>query len=121
MALKIRILGLALTAILAISALIASAAQATEAEFMAAEAGEATLENESTLVLTTEVGTLECSSLSAHGEVSEGNQSTFETEGAVELNGCDAFGLEAEVNFNGCELKFHAGESTGFGLLDGHG
>jgi hypothetical protein len=134
MILNLKVLGLALVAVFATSALIVSAAQATNAAFEAdsttvnakykieqdgnTETGLQTIE--------TEFGNIECQTFTGNGTVAKkATEVTFNDvhytghQFQPESTACEAFGLEAEINFNSCALKFLAGtllapgESTG--------
>ena len=120
---KLRILGLAFVAVLASSALVASAAQAVptfEAEsFPVTIHGTNTIEKEK---FTTEAGTVECFS-SFHGEITktqhEKEPSTLTAHPTY--TECRAFGfLSATVTTTGCNYVFHATEKTSLDNYKAH-
>ena len=96
---NLKVLGLALVAVSAMSAVIASAAQATEAEFMAAmKAAEYAADRRRAhpgVHHRSRHRRMRLELVSPRFGVSEGNQPTVETEGEVEYTECEAFGLQA--------------------------
>jgi opacity protein-like surface antigen len=120
---NLKALGLAFAAVFAISAMAASAAQATEAHFTAnSPTGNVYYTAKQHpgnphLVLETEFGSLDCSMVEGTSTTSANTSTTiqstvnyFGTTGAgTNEEACEAFGLEATVDMNGCEYIFHAG------------
>jgi hypothetical protein len=107
---QLRVLGLALLAVLATSAVIASAAQAvpqfTASSYPATATGSNTKGSES---FTTEAGTVQCDS-HFQGSLSAAS-STFTV--TPTYTNCEAFGfLDATVNMEGCSYIFHATEKV---------
>ena len=98
---KLKVLGLVATAVLSISAFVASAAQA---QFTASSATWATatsaLGND---VFTTEGGSVECA---AHFSGKVGTSSTAVTT-TPSYYECKAFGFAEATVFNGCDYVFH--------------
>lgn len=114
---KLRALGLAVGALFAMSALVASAAQAeTPAQFNATSYPSIlTVEAKATQTFT--AGTLPaitCEKVSGEATVSE--ETSTITGVNVEYTECEADlfgGTAATVNFNGCDYVFHAGTMEG--------
>ncbi|HST70733.1 MAG TPA: hypothetical protein VLI94_13885 [Solirubrobacterales bacterium] len=100
---KLKTLGLAMVAVLAMSAFVASAAQAqyTASSYPTTATAESSLGND---VFTTEGGTVECAS---HFEGTLNEASTTLTVTPTYTN-CKAFGFaSATVTMNGCAYVFH--------------
>jgi hypothetical protein len=119
---KVNVLGLATVAVLAMGALLASAAQAGTLE---TETGGSVLlhgeqvENSHVFTLTDNGNlTTTCTgaTFSAVGETANGS-STIESH--PEYSGCTAFGLSATITTTGCNYLFHIGEETGAGEFGG--
>jgi hypothetical protein len=114
-------LGLAVVAVLAMSAVVASAAQAeaTTAQFTAATY-PTTFEGTNTAgseVFTTEGGKVECASKFT-GSMSAASQTS---EAHPTYTGCKAFGfLTATVNTEECNYLFHVTTKTGEGKYQAH-
>lgn len=106
---KLKVLGLALVAMFAMSA-VAASAQA--AQFQAAEypASITAHSAESDNFFVTDVGIVECST--HHFEGSANEATTTLTVVPIYKN-CEAFGLEAEVDTNSCHYLFHLHEGSG--------
>jgi len=101
---KIRHLGLALLAVLAIGALMASAASASEFHV---ESAPDTLfgEQEEENVLTSDFGALSCTEMNFAGEQS-GSTTTSEFELEPSSSGCVQAGIATKVDWNGCKYQF---------------
>lgn len=118
---NLKALGLAVVAVLAMSSVVASAAQgeATEAKFTAATY-PTTFEGTNTAgseVLATEGGKMECA-VKVSGTVTEASQ-TFELHPTY--TGCKSFGfLSATVNTEGCNYLYHITTRTGEGKFQAH-
>jgi hypothetical protein len=115
---NLKVLGLAIGAVLALSAVMASAAMAvptfTASSYPATATGSNTKGSE---VFTTEGGKVECNS---HFQGSLSAASTTLTV-APTYTGCEAFGfLEANVNTEGCTYVFHATELVSAGVYRSH-
>jgi hypothetical protein len=112
---NLKVLGLALVAILAMSVMVASAASAstyTASSYTAIGTGANTAGKET---FTTPGGTVQCDS---HFEGSLTAPSSTLTVTPKYTN-CVAFGfLNATVDFMGCDYLFHAGASKGGGVYD---
>jgi hypothetical protein len=116
---NLRVLGLAFVAVLAMSAVVASAAQAvptfTASSYPATVTGSNTIGNE---VFTTEGGNVECDSHFVSNSIS-GPTSTLTV--TPTYTGCTAFGfLSATVNTEGCTYVFHATEKVSSGVYKHH-
>jgi len=100
---KFKTLGLAMVAVLAMSAFVASAAQAqyTASSYPTTATANSALGND---VFTTEAGTVECASHFV-GTLSEASNTLTVTP---TYSSCKAFGFaHATVNMNGCAYVFH--------------
>jgi hypothetical protein len=112
---NLKVLGLALVAVLAMSAMVASAASASQytgSAYPTTGTGANTAGNET---FTTPGGTVQCDS---HFE---GKLAAASSELTVtpKYTGCVAFGfLNATVAFNGCDYLFKAGASLGGGAYN---
>ena len=112
---NLKTLGLAIVAVLAMSAMVASAAQAS-VEFTAPSYPATLSGNQATThVFTVETTsgdniTTTCTTASFHGTISGPNTAQTITP---TYTGCTAFGLEATVKFEGCDYVFHPGATTG--------
>lgn len=115
---NLKSLGLAFVAVLAMSAVVASAAQAvpsfTASSYPAAGTGANTKGSET---FTTEAGAVQCDSHFA-GTLS-GASSTLTV--TPTYTNCEAFGfLSATVNTEGCTYVFHATEQVSAGVYNSH-
>jgi hypothetical protein len=108
---NLKVLGLALAATFALTAVAASAAQA--APLFHAEVAPVTYKGEQTEKhkFTTSAGTVECSKASFEGTNSEKTSSTVTLNAKYES--CTAFGfLNATVSMNSCDYLFHLVEGS---------
>jgi len=104
---KFKTLGAILVAVLALSAIGASAAQA-EGTFEAEEyTAGLVVEQTETLEFESEIGTMECEEVDMAGLMTE-DASAISV--VPEFEGCSIGGFEAIVEVNGCELTIHGGE-----------
>jgi hypothetical protein len=110
---NLKVLGLALVAVLAMSAMVASAASASQytgSAYPTTGTGSNTAGNET---FTTPGGTVQCDS---HFEGTLAAASSTLTVTPKYTN-CVAFGfLNATVNMNGCDYLFHSGPAQGGGV-----
>lgn len=106
---KLKVLGLALVAMFAMSA-VAASAQA--AKFQAAEypASITAHSAESDNFFVTDVGVVECSTHHFEGGA---NEATTTLTVSPTYENCEAFGLNAEVDTNNCQYVFHLAEGGG--------
>jgi len=105
---KFKTLGLAMVAVLAMSAFVASAAQAqyTASSYPTTVTAESALGND---VFTTEGGTVECAS-HFEGTLSEASKSLTITP---KYTSCKAFGFaHATITLTGCQYIFHSQNSS---------
>jgi hypothetical protein len=110
---KFRTLGIALVAVLAMSAVAASAANATAQLTLGSESGTLTASQLTSQVFTTTPGTVTCGTSHQEGSWSGGKTKTTVTMTKITYSGCKAFGfLSAEVTTTGCEYIFTAGPET---------
>jgi len=123
---NLKSLGLALVAVLAMSAVVASAAQAvpqfTASSYPVTATGSNTKGNET---FTTEAGTVQCDShflVENTGGNHEGIPGATSTVTATaSYSNCTAFGfLNATVNMEGCDYVFHATEQVAAGVYRHH-
>jgi hypothetical protein len=102
---KFKTLGIAMVAVLALSAVVASAASAanfTASKYPTAGTAESALGNDD---FKTEAGSVECKAHFLTGSLSEPAASITVTP---TYTGCKAFGfLNATVNMNGCDYTFY--------------
>lgn len=131
MKLNTKTLGLALAAALAICAVAAPAAQATEAHLKAdsdTENAIVKVEQDPTephQKLALDSSTFDCDMLAAEGTAPKTTDEV--TLESVEYYGrtsnttglCSFIGLSATLNFNGCQYTLHAGETTAEGTSEG--
>jgi len=103
---NLKAMGLALVAVLALGAVVASSASASTFE---AESYPVTLTGSQigTDVFTTNAGTVSCTNATYHGSSSAAS-STVEV--APTYSGCTAFGfINTPIDVNGCKYLFHSG------------
>jgi hypothetical protein len=112
---NLKVLGLALVAVLAMSVMVASAASASQytgSAYPTTGTGSNTAGKET---FTTPGGTVQCDSHFV-GTLAAASSTLTVTPTYTK---CVAFGfLNATVNFNGCDYLFHAGASKGGGVYD---
>jgi len=103
---NLKILGMAVVAVLAMSAVVASAASAQLGTFTAHEyPATITGEQTGTDVFTTVAGTVSCTHATYHGEAAGPQTSLTITP---TYSGCKAFGLfTATIDMNGCDYQFN--------------
>jgi len=104
---NLKVLGLALVAALAMTALVASAAQANNEGKFTATSYPGTLHGEDTgtHVFTAAGGTVNCTNATFTGSFTEASKTQTITP---EYSGCTAFGfIGATVTMNGCDYLFH--------------
>ena len=127
MILKLKVLGLACVAVLAMSAVVSPAAQATPEFTCSAYPCSATGSNTAgSETFTTPGGTIQCEShviwekyRTLFGEAADGPISTRTI--THKYFGCTAFGfLGATVSMNDCDTEWHATEKLGEGHYNGH-
>jgi hypothetical protein len=109
---NLKVLGLALVAALAMSAVAASAASATPFEFHS-EASSTVLtgSQEGTDVFTTDAGTVSCGEANYIGSQSAATTTTVSV--LPTYSNCTAFGfISVPIVVNGCEYLFHAGTAS---------
>jgi hypothetical protein len=114
---NLKVLSLAVVAALAMTAVMASAAQATKFT-TSASSGTLTATQTSEQVFTTDAGTVRCSTSNQEGAFSS---TSFESlEVSASYSGCKAFGfLSATVAMGNCKYKFTgAGQTGGKALAD---
>jgi hypothetical protein len=131
---NLKVLGLALVAVFAMSAMVAASAQAVAAKFKAdstTASAKFKIEQDGntatgTQVFVTEFGEVDCQTLTGSGtaaneaaEVTVQNVAYTGHQFLPESTACEAFGLEATINFNGCDYVFHAGTSIAAGESTG--
>jgi len=114
--------------VLAMSAIVASAAHATNAHFKTNASDTITVEDHpqgGEQVFETLVGRIECSEFHAVGQAQPttgGETSTTAADATlteVEYNDCNIGGLEAEVSFGQCHYTLHAGVTVSSGVSTG--
>jgi uncharacterized membrane protein len=118
---NIKVLGLALVAVFAMTAVAASAASAQQGYFTAD--GSATgdgVDIAGKNQLTAFGNTVECPESTYDVESTSGGlvasgSTTFTVTPAYNNSKCNSGGLKATVNMNGCDFVFHIGETTGGG------
>jgi len=107
---NLKVLGLAIAAVMAMSAMMASAASAvpqfTASAYPATVTGSNTKGNE---VFTTEGGKVECDSHFVSHSLEAASSTLTVTP---TYSNCEAFGLNATVNTEGCTYVFHATEAV---------
>jgi len=115
---NLKVLGLAIAAVMAMSAVMASAASAvpqfTASSYPATVTGAAKKGSE---VFTTEAGKVECASHFVSHSLSGASSTLTVTPHYTE---CTAFGLNATVNTEGCTYVFHATEQVEPGVYNSH-
>jgi hypothetical protein len=112
---NLKVLGLALVAAFAMSALVASAASATAWQFHSnTDNPVLTGSQEGTDVFTTDSGTVRCSEANYTGSATGTTNSTIEV--APTYEGCKLlFIINVTVDPNGCKYLFHAETTTNTG------
>lgn len=107
---NIKVLGTALVAALAISAVAASLASA---DSFTAESAPAiyTGSQQTANVLTTTVGTQKCTTTTFKGTVNATSTTTVSV--SPSYSGCTAFGFPSDYDVNGCEYLFHISPTAG--------
>jgi hypothetical protein len=109
---KFKVLGLALVAVFAMSAVVASAASATNftaASYPVTISGSQTTQH----VFTAAGGETKCSTASFSGSATGASETQTITP---TYEGCTSFGISSTVTMNGCDYLFHAaasGSNTG--------
>lgn len=115
---NLKVLGLAVGAVLALSAVMASAAMATPvfeaSEYPAQVTGQNTKGSE---VFSTEAGAVECDSHFISHEV---GAATSTLDVTPSYTNCEAFFLSATVNTEECKYRFHATEKVSTGVYKHH-
>ena len=115
---NLKVLGLAIAAVMAMSAMMASAASAvpqfTASSYPATVTSSNTRGNE---VFTTEAGKVECDSHFVSHSLAAASSTLTVTP---TYTNCEAFGLGATVNTEGCTYVFHATERISTGVYNSH-
>jgi len=115
---NLKVLGLAIAAVMAMSAMMASAASAvpqfTASAYPATVTGSNTKGSE---VFTTEGGKVECDSHFVSHSLAAASSTLTVTP---TYTNCEAFGLNATVNTEGCTYVFHATEKVSTGVYNNH-
>ena len=120
---NLKIHGLALVAVFAMSALAASAASANQAYWFTSDGDWTTLSGSQGATLdtfTTDAGTLSCTTATYSGSTSATTTTTMKL--APSYGGCTLKPLpgHATIDMNGCEYEFHAdGQTTTGGVPNG--
>jgi hypothetical protein len=110
---NLKVLGLAVVAALALTAVIASAAQATAKFTVGASSGTIKSTQTTEQVFTTSAGTVRCTTANQEGSYTAASFTSLEV--SATYSGCKAFGfLSATVAMNGCKYNFasQANETT---------
>jgi hypothetical protein len=108
---KLKVLGLALVAVLAMTAVLASAAQATTTFTASESSGTVKATQTTEQVFTTEAGTVKCKTATQEGSFSSKSFTSLEVAPAYKE--CSAFGfLSATVTPGTCKYKF-TGQASG--------
>jgi hypothetical protein len=112
---NLKVLGLALVAVLAMSVMVASAASASQYTASAYPATATGANTSGKETFTTPGGTVQCDS-HFQGTLAAASSTLTVTP---KYTNCVAFGfLNATVEFKGCDYLFHAGASKGGGVYD---
>jgi hypothetical protein len=105
---RITMLGLALTAALALAAIAAVSVSATGHEFVASKTGKTKSKSTTAQIFKTGAGTLECTGASGSGEIKELKSATHKE--TITYTGCSAFG--GNVTISAAHFEFSANGSV---------
>ena len=109
---RIRLLGLALLALVATSAVTATGAQAST---ITAGAYPATIHGKTSHLFAFALGLMECTGgVSYHGELTAASEELTVTP---TYEGCKHFGGAVDVSVNGCSTRLHAGKKIEGGFI----
>jgi hypothetical protein len=112
---KMKALGLSALALLAIGGASASSAQAGEFETLNAPATITGVNIAGPHEITTNLGVMNCP-VTYEGELAEASEDLTLTP---VFGPCGLEGKEVDVETNGCDIRFHAGNTLGFGFVEG--
>jgi len=106
---RIVMLGAVLAAVLAIVAVGAESVSATGSEFVASKVGKTKGKGTNAQIFKTGAGTLECSTVTSSGEITELKSATHKE--TLTYGGCVAFGY-SKVKISAVDFEFSANESA---------